>query len=331
MDPIFIYSNNLQFQDNKSFTINFSNNDRLDGVLFKKNKDYYLTSMSCFIEITNDLSELEHYIEIIDISKLSNNILKNGVDHLYDEKKIEVFINGELKTELEAEKSNRVFSVEIAEFFDHVTKQKRYVFVYSPYNELKKFGLKFQNKKSSNINSYTISLKEEKDKIYLEKDIFFDRKRTLEQIFEENDRKNVIFIEYRGKIYPFKLKITKAYFEKIKNNNGDKFQKFIFNTIFPTSTTVYRNLFEKAQAYISKRYPIIITETYFLMLGKVTFFLSPELDAKNKSFLKYFREIGVANVTSKMLNDFRNYLNDKNIRFQKFTSLKKIFLLFDKQ
>ena len=43
--------------------------------------------MSCFIEITNDLSELEHYSEIIKISKLSNNILKNGVEHLYDEKK----------------------------------------------------------------------------------------------------------------------------------------------------------------------------------------------------------------------------------------------------
>ena len=48
--------------------------------------------MSCFIEITNDLSELEHYSEIIKISELSNKILKNRVDHLYDEKKIEVFI-----------------------------------------------------------------------------------------------------------------------------------------------------------------------------------------------------------------------------------------------
>ena len=148
MEPIFIYSNDLQFQDNKSFTINFSDDDRLQEVLFKKNKDYYLTSMSCFIEITNDLSELEHYSEIITISEYSNKILKNGVEHLYDEKNIEVFINGKLKTELEAEKSNRALSVEIAEFFDHVTKQKRYFFVYSPYNELKKFGLKFQNKKN---------------------------------------------------------------------------------------------------------------------------------------------------------------------------------------
>ena len=47
------------------------------------------------------------------------------MDNLYDEKKIEAFINGELKTELEAEKSNCALSVEIVEFFDHVAKQKR--------------------------------------------------------------------------------------------------------------------------------------------------------------------------------------------------------------
>ena len=124
MDPIFIYSNNLQFQDNKSFTTNFSNGDRLHGVLFKKNKDYYLTSMSCFMEITNDLSELEHYSEIIKISKLSNKILKTGWHIYMMKKKIEVFINGALKTELEAEKSNRALSVEIVEFFDLVTNKK---------------------------------------------------------------------------------------------------------------------------------------------------------------------------------------------------------------
>ena len=101
--------------------------------------------------------------------------------------------------------------------------------------------------------------------------------------------------------------------------------------VFQTSTTVHRYLFEKAQSYISKRYPIIITETYFLMLGKVTFFLSPELYAKNKSFLKYFREIGVVNVLQGLLNDFRKYLNDQKYSVSKFESLKMIFLLFKKQ
>ena len=317
MEPIFIYSNDLQFQDNKSFTIEFSNNDRLQGVLFKKNKDYYLTSMSCFIEITNDLSELEHYNKIIKILELSNKIFKNGVDHLYDEKKIEVLINGKLKTELEAEKSNRALPVEIVEFFDHVTKEKRIVFVYSPYNELKKFRLKFQNKKSSNVKGYTISLKEEKDQIYLEKEIFFDRKRTLEQIFEENDRKNGIFFTYRNKIYPFKLKIAKAYFEKIKNNNGDKFQRFIFNALSPTSTTVYRSLIEKSRAYMSNRYPLIINKTHFVLLGNVKFYLLPELYAKNKSFLKHFRETTAVDVMPGMLNHLRNYLNDQKYSVSK--------------
>ena len=61
MDPVFIYYNNLEFQDNKIFSISFNDGDRLQGIWFKKNRDYYLTSMSCFIEITNDLSELEHW------------------------------------------------------------------------------------------------------------------------------------------------------------------------------------------------------------------------------------------------------------------------------
>ena len=63
MDPIFIYYNNLKFQGNKVFTIEFNNDDWLDRVLFKENI-LYLVSMSCFIEITNDLSELTHYNDI---------------------------------------------------------------------------------------------------------------------------------------------------------------------------------------------------------------------------------------------------------------------------
>ena len=36
--------------------------------------------MPCFIEITNDLSELDHYSKIIKILELSNKILKSGVE-----------------------------------------------------------------------------------------------------------------------------------------------------------------------------------------------------------------------------------------------------------
>ena len=73
---------------------------------YLKKKDYYLVSMSCFIEITNDLSELTHNDDIKKISDLSNTILKNGIDHLYKEKNLEVSFD-DVKIELTPEKSNR--------------------------------------------------------------------------------------------------------------------------------------------------------------------------------------------------------------------------------
>ena len=103
--------------------------------------------MSCFIEITIDLGELTHYDDVKEISDLSNSILKNGIDHLYEEKNLEVTFN-DAKTELTSEKGNRALSVEVVEFFDYVTKQKRLVFIYSPYKELKQFGLNSKIKTS---------------------------------------------------------------------------------------------------------------------------------------------------------------------------------------
>ena len=64
------------------------------------------------------------------------------------------------------------------------------------------------------------------------------------------------------------------------------------------------------------------------MLGKVTFFLSPGLYAKNESFLKYFREIGVVDVLQGLLNDFRNYLNDQKYSVSKIYKFQNDFLTF---
>ena len=124
---------------------------------------------------------------------------------MYEEKEIEGFF-GDSKYEFTEEKSNRALSVEIVEFFDHVTKQKRHVFVYSPYQELKKFGLKFENKKKGNINGYTISLTEENDKLYLEKELFFNKTEILKKIVREYDNKNVFFLNTEDKFFHLDLK-----------------------------------------------------------------------------------------------------------------------------
>ena len=90
MDPIFIYYNNLKFSENKQFTLEFSNKDLLQGIMFLKNRDYFLMSMSCFMEVENKISKLKQYPAIKKISGLANRIIKNGVDHGYDSPEIEI-------------------------------------------------------------------------------------------------------------------------------------------------------------------------------------------------------------------------------------------------
>ena len=123
MEPILIYYNNLEFKDNEVFTVEFSNEDQLQGIIFRKARDYYLTSMSFYIQLTNDISKLTHYKEIKKIADLLNSILKNGIDHTYIGRDLEVFFDiGKL--EFEVGKSNRALSVEIVSFFEYVIKQK---------------------------------------------------------------------------------------------------------------------------------------------------------------------------------------------------------------
>ena len=64
MHPIFIYNNNLIFDKNQRFILNFSNGDVLKGVNFSKKNDYFIISMSCFIKVSNDITELKQHYDI---------------------------------------------------------------------------------------------------------------------------------------------------------------------------------------------------------------------------------------------------------------------------
>ena len=74
MDPVFIYYDKVKFQNNdyKIFKVDFSDGDNLEGIFCRKNRDYYITSMSCFITPEQDLKELYHYDDIKKISEVSN-------------------------------------------------------------------------------------------------------------------------------------------------------------------------------------------------------------------------------------------------------------------
>ena len=58
-------------------------------------------------------------------------------------------------------------------------------------------------------------------------------------------------------------------------------------------------------------------------MENVDIYLSPELYARNKSFLRSFTETSEVNVTSTMLNRFRRNLNDQNYSVSKIFGFKK--------
>ena len=58
MEPIIVYYNNLTFNDKKRFSTDFSNEDLLEGIVFKKNENYYIMSMTCYVDFTIDITKL---------------------------------------------------------------------------------------------------------------------------------------------------------------------------------------------------------------------------------------------------------------------------------
>ena len=145
MDPIFIYYNNLKFAENKKFTLEFSDRDILQGIIFRKNKDYFLMSLTCFIETENDITELMQYADIQKISEFANRIIKNGIDYGHELPDIEI-LYGEKYMKWIFKKNNCSASVDVVEFFDHFLKRKRFDLIYLPYKELINYGITYEKK-----------------------------------------------------------------------------------------------------------------------------------------------------------------------------------------
>ena len=74
----------------------------------------------------------------------------------------------------------------------------------------------------------------------------------------------------------------------------------------------------------------MITDDKCIVLGNIDLYLSPELYAKNKSFLRDFTETGEVNLTSSMLTRFRTQLNDQNYSILKIYGFKNSFAFSQK-
>ena len=144
MDPIFIY-NNLIFDENQRFNLNFSNGDVLKGVNFLKENDYYMR-MSCFIEVSNDITKLKQYDDIEKISIIANRYIRNEIDYGFDSLEIEIICDNKTY-QLEINKISCSKAVDVYNFYDHLLKRKRFAIVYFPYKDFVKYGITYEKKK----------------------------------------------------------------------------------------------------------------------------------------------------------------------------------------
>ena len=328
-----MYWDKIKFKDSdnfKEFKVKFGDGDSLDGVIFKKNKDYYITSLSANIELDKNLKGLKNYDEIKKISEISNSILQNGIEHLNQNRKLE--INLEKKVDLEQDKTKRKLSVRTLEFLDEKKKKKKVVSIYSPFEELKVFGLRFKNKNES-IYKYTINLIEgNNDKLFLEKFFFFVKKKIIEDIKKEFDKKNTFFIKNNGKLKAIKLEITDFLAENIDRRlnfdfmnliqNRSEFALYFFNLLFHGYNGKPRrklpHIFTVGDdSAITDLHPIAVNNTNIVIKGGVDIYITPELYEKKHSILKRVPEIPSITVTKTELDDLRKELKDNDFTVSK--------------
>ena len=327
MDPVFMYWNKINFIGNdnfKKFMVEFSNGDRFNGVLFQKENDYFITSLSTNIKIEKDLTKLEDYDKIKKISDELNDVLNKGSDSLNEDIKLKI----ENVNDLEIVKTKRKLSRKTIEFLDKTIKKKKQILIYSPFKELKLFALKFQ-KENDIFYKYNINLlADAKNNFFLEKKLFYNRDKILEKIRKEFLYKNMIFMEKNGKLIVQPIDIVEYLALKIEVAQGarlDLWKKYVFNLQFQTifSEILFGGYVEKPETKTTKiirkgnnvddNFPISISFSGRLLIkSRVNFYLTKELYDKKKSIFKNIPEIPKKIITATELADLRKQLKDDN-------------------
>ena len=324
-----MYWSKLKFEgdkDYKKFNVNFSDGDRLDGVFFRKDKKYFITSLSTNIKIEKNFKKLEDYEKLKKVSKELNDTLKNGSQYLHEDIELKI----ENVNELIPLKTKRKLATKSLEFFDENSKKKKKVLIYSPYKELKFFGLKFI-KENGIIDKYHINLVEdEKNNLFLEKKIFYDRDKIVEKIRKQYLLKNLIFMEENGKLIVqpidfvefLTLNIEAAnrieYLNLWKNDSKFKFDlyRLIFGGYSLNPKRKRPKIIQKGQN-VNDSHPIAYDGSNFKIKGGINFYIMKELYDRKQSIFRKIPEIPEKIVTAAELTDLRTQLNDNSFTVSK--------------
>ena len=154
----------------------------MNGVNFKKIN--FITSRSCYVDLTIDVIQLPQFDKIKKISDLANAIWANSV--VFGHKKNAVQLTFDNKTYyFRINKINWSSYIKNIEFFDYNLKKKS--LVYGPYKELAGDGMKFERKNDSSwFASYTIKLVDDSNHLTKTLDISESFIDDLAKVYDKN-------------------------------------------------------------------------------------------------------------------------------------------------
>ena len=269
------------------------------------------------------ISKLAQYNKIEETSKKFNELLKNGPESLYED--IELKIQD--VNDLQQIKTNRKKSTKFLEFFDVKTKKKKKSLIYSPYKELKYFGLHFE-KRNAIIDKYEINLVEDDNKNYfLEKKLFYDKKKIIEVIKKKYLYQNMFFMEDKGKLIVQPIDLTDIMISNIESFSGmsfdwtylwkniDQFRNLLYSSLFGLAGNKKIKIFQKGQN-VNDSHPIAydFNKGNFTIKGGVNFYITKELNEKKQSIFRNIDKIPEKIITSTELDDLRKQLNDNSFK-----------------
>ena len=303
MEPIFIYFDKVKFDNSslKTFTITFSDGDLLDGVLFKKINDYYITSMTSSITIEKDLKELKDYDNIKKISDIANEYLKNGINHFKSLPPLSssVFYS-KVNEDLVQDKTKEALSIVEIAFIDLNTKNTNSVKVYSPYENLKIYGLKFSNK----YLLYNLDFITEKDELYINKKVQLRKSKRL--LINDRIRKtyseNLIMIKYNGRHEILHLPIAKYYHDRKHEISASQFNQeilthfFVYSSLFVDLTSYPQFIIALDKNKISSQFPIFWGKQNIMIYPNTEIFFTPVLYEKLKTKMAFGPSITLTDV-----------------------------------
>ena len=294
MEPIFVYFDKVKFDNSslKTFTITFSDGDLLDGVLFKKTNDYYITSMTSSIAIEKDLKELKDYDNIKKISDIANEYLKNGINHFKSLPLLSssVFYS-KVNEDLAQDKTKEALSIVEIAFIDLNTKNSNSVKVYSPYENLKIYGLKFSNK----YLLYNLDFITENDQLYINKKVQLHRSKRLliNNALRKTYSENLIMIKYNGRYETLYLPIAKYHYNRKKQISASQFNQetlthlFVYNSFFVELTSYPPHIITLEETKMSSRFPIFWGQQYIKIYPNTEVFFTPSLYEKLKTKMTF--------------------------------------------